>query len=337
MWHRKVRSKRVYLSGLVCVLASGVIGCTAPSVQGSEEAIYDFGTIREGEVLEHTFSFQNHSNERLNILSNTSSCSCTILKVVPEFIEPHATIELPVSLRTSHKGGRISEEVILRLSSGRIQRFILQATVCGELIESLDFGKLLQGKMASAKVEVPWCGGSRIKEDDLQYDPKYLDVSLEEDSEEFKLTSLVVTTSDRSPFGYFLQNITVTNKEADIPQRIIQVAGSVRNLAEAEPDVITLGDIEPGQTVNCRLNIVSPYNKHVEVSSILDEKGERLKFVVDEQSEDAMTLVISLSVTETVDSAILKKILTINCIVEKTESVILNVEAYGFLTSQDSS
>lgn len=42
-----------------------------------EEGFYDFGTIKEGEVVEHEFSFTNTGKQPLKIVQAKPSCGCT--------------------------------------------------------------------------------------------------------------------------------------------------------------------------------------------------------------------------------------------------------------------
>jgi outer membrane murein-binding lipoprotein Lpp len=51
-----------------------------PATQGSfefPEMEYDFGTIKEGEVIEHKFTFVNNGQAPLVISNITASCGCT--------------------------------------------------------------------------------------------------------------------------------------------------------------------------------------------------------------------------------------------------------------------
>ena len=48
-----------------------------PTLNFSEEA-YDFGTINEGEIVSHVFSFVNEGDAPLIISSATASCGCTV-------------------------------------------------------------------------------------------------------------------------------------------------------------------------------------------------------------------------------------------------------------------
>ncbi|WP_421873767.1 DUF1573 domain-containing protein [Marinoscillum sp.] len=48
-----------------------------PSFEFAEES-HDFGSITEGEVVEHTFTFKNTGDAPLIISSATASCGCTV-------------------------------------------------------------------------------------------------------------------------------------------------------------------------------------------------------------------------------------------------------------------
>ncbi len=46
-----------------------------------EETVFDFGKIKEGDVVEHIFKFKNTGNRNLMLLYHKTTCGCT----VPEF------------------------------------------------------------------------------------------------------------------------------------------------------------------------------------------------------------------------------------------------------------
>ncbi len=47
-------------------------------VMSFDEAMYDFGTINEGDIVEHTFSFTNTGDAPLVITNAKGSCGCTV-------------------------------------------------------------------------------------------------------------------------------------------------------------------------------------------------------------------------------------------------------------------
>ena len=56
-----------------------------------DSASYDFGTIKEGEVVEHAFRFRNDGEYPLILNNITSSCGCTTPEWPKEPISPKAT------------------------------------------------------------------------------------------------------------------------------------------------------------------------------------------------------------------------------------------------------
>ena len=64
---------------------------------------YDFGTVREGAVIEHRFRFTNTGNVPLLISNARSTCGCTVPDWPREPIAPGAQGEIPVRFDTKNK------------------------------------------------------------------------------------------------------------------------------------------------------------------------------------------------------------------------------------------
>ena len=69
------------------------------------ESTHDFGTITEGDVVNHTFTFTNTGEVPLIISSATASCGCTIPQWPKEPIAVGATSEIEVSFNSKNKPG----------------------------------------------------------------------------------------------------------------------------------------------------------------------------------------------------------------------------------------
>ena len=69
------------------------------------ESLHDFGTIKEGDVVNHTFSFTNTGEAPLIISSATASCGCTVPQWPKEPIAVGATSEIEVSFNSKSKPG----------------------------------------------------------------------------------------------------------------------------------------------------------------------------------------------------------------------------------------
>ena len=115
------------------VLAAGLLACdnaakkvadagetTAPEVPATAQSVsnnkevaafkfeqseHDFGTIKEGEVVEHVFKFTNTGEAPLVIQNAAGSCGCTVPETPKEPIAPGATGEIKVKFDSKGKVG----------------------------------------------------------------------------------------------------------------------------------------------------------------------------------------------------------------------------------------
>ncbi|TDE16458.1 DUF1573 domain-containing protein [Dyadobacter psychrotolerans] len=70
-----------------------------------DSASYDFGTIQEGAVVEHTFRFKNEGEYPLILNNITSSCGCTTPEWPKEPVGPNATSSIKVRFDSKNKSG----------------------------------------------------------------------------------------------------------------------------------------------------------------------------------------------------------------------------------------
>lgn len=78
-----------------------------------EEPEYQFGEVREGTVVRHTFRFRNAGRQPLLITDARSTCGCTVPSYPEQPIAPGATGEVEVVFNTTHKYGRQRKPVTL--------------------------------------------------------------------------------------------------------------------------------------------------------------------------------------------------------------------------------
>ena len=68
-----------------------------------ESTLYNFGTIKQGDVVNHTFKFTNSGTEPLQIQSTSASCGCTVPDHTKEPIPPGGTGEVVVRFDSKSK------------------------------------------------------------------------------------------------------------------------------------------------------------------------------------------------------------------------------------------
>jgi hypothetical protein len=75
--------------------------------------LWDFGTIKAGETVEHVYKFKNTGNDPLIISNASGSCGCTVPQWPREPIAPGKTGEIKVVYNSTGKSGKINQTVTL--------------------------------------------------------------------------------------------------------------------------------------------------------------------------------------------------------------------------------
>ncbi|WAC09828.1 DUF1573 domain-containing protein [Dyadobacter pollutisoli] len=70
-----------------------------------DSSSFDFGTIQEGAIVEHSFKFRNDGEYPLILNNITSSCGCTTPEWPKEPIGPKETSSIKVRFDSKHKSG----------------------------------------------------------------------------------------------------------------------------------------------------------------------------------------------------------------------------------------
>ncbi len=93
------------------ITADGEIDTTnAPRIV-FETPIYDFGTIKQGELVDFTFKFKNTGLSPLIVKSAKATCGCTVPKPSNEPILPGESGEIPVTFNSSGKADDITKTI----------------------------------------------------------------------------------------------------------------------------------------------------------------------------------------------------------------------------------
>lgn len=78
-----------------------------------DETNYDFGTIKEGTKVNHSFKFKNTGESALIIGDARGNCGCTVPKYPTQPIEPGETGVIDVEFNSAGKHGKQNKTVTL--------------------------------------------------------------------------------------------------------------------------------------------------------------------------------------------------------------------------------
>lgn len=122
--------KRLWLVGLVIAfLASGcghkkAVEVANPKVVAGhpkivfEEDYFDFGTIKQGEIVTHTFFFKNEGDGDLMIMDAIPSCGCTTPKYTKQPLLPGGRGHIEIQFNSDGWLGLQMKEVTLKFNGG---------------------------------------------------------------------------------------------------------------------------------------------------------------------------------------------------------------------------
>jgi hypothetical protein len=82
----------------------------APKVRMSEEK-YNFGTVSEGENVEHTFTITNIGKSKLYIRKTNTTCGCTVGRPEKNELDPGESTSIKATFRTQGKPGSQSRPI----------------------------------------------------------------------------------------------------------------------------------------------------------------------------------------------------------------------------------
>jgi hypothetical protein len=92
---------------------------------------WDFGQVKEGRILEHTFILRNNSDKPLVVKRLDTSCGCISSSISKEKILPGEVAEIKISFNTAGYKGKTKQYIYVYTdrSEGPIIKFTASAEV----------------------------------------------------------------------------------------------------------------------------------------------------------------------------------------------------------------
>lgn len=126
---------RIAIKFSIMVAFSFLIGCSSNSTEKTSEKIesnssvkkypdlkliedfFDFGSIKEGEVISHTFHFKNIGDGKLIVKDLIPDCGCTLPKIDKKEFEPNEEGSVEVIFDSKGWQGSQYKSVTLRTNA----------------------------------------------------------------------------------------------------------------------------------------------------------------------------------------------------------------------------
>ncbi len=111
-------------------------GCTtAQQPKDTGEAFdpytWDFGQVKEGQIVKHVFTLKNESRKPVRILDINSSCGCTVSEAEKTLLGPGESTAIEVKFDSRGYSGPVKQYVYVHTDNidNQLVRFIIIAQV----------------------------------------------------------------------------------------------------------------------------------------------------------------------------------------------------------------
>jgi hypothetical protein len=128
-----IKMKKLLLLPLFILGAMSVSKAQAPVTSGMEnkngpvmtfeEMEFNFGTIKQGDIVTHEFKFKNTGKEPLVISEAHGSCGCTVPEYPKEPIKPNGSGVIKVTFNSAGKMGQ--QDKTVTLTYGDAQQIVI--------------------------------------------------------------------------------------------------------------------------------------------------------------------------------------------------------------------
>jgi len=92
---------------LVLILISGILF----AADNAYEAVWDFGKVKEGDIVKHEFILKNDTAKELKILSVNTSCGCAASQAKKKLLAPGESTSIEVSFNSAKYSGDVKQSV----------------------------------------------------------------------------------------------------------------------------------------------------------------------------------------------------------------------------------
>lgn len=99
--------------------------------KNGEPYSWDFGQVKGGEVLKHSFTLKNETRQTLQVKDINTSCGCTVSQVKKKTLLPQEATEIEVQFDTKGYRGETTQHVYVHTDNldNPVIMFIIKALV----------------------------------------------------------------------------------------------------------------------------------------------------------------------------------------------------------------
>jgi hypothetical protein len=172
-------SKRIFrrLGAVTVIAAAFVLAAASPAQTKKPLAVFkatshDFGKVKQGDVVNHEFTFKNEGEATLVVDKIETTCGCTAALVSEKRIAPGKDGKIKTTFDTRGYSGRLTRYLYIVSNDGENPRRELSLIADIEVPPSaridvdrynVDMGLVLEGETPSAKLAIKSAGERELK------------------------------------------------------------------------------------------------------------------------------------------------------------------------------
>jgi len=101
------------------------------NIETLDSSSWDFGSIKEGDIVKHNFIFKNESKKVLTIKDVNTSCGCAVSQVEKKVLKPGEATTIEVQFNSRGYSGEIKQYIYVYTDDldNPVARFIIKASV----------------------------------------------------------------------------------------------------------------------------------------------------------------------------------------------------------------
>jgi len=278
---------------LALALVTGIVtGQPAPKLQTTDQAVstsktpiiavaepaFDFGSVKQGKIVEHEFIISNKGDNLLKIRQVRSSCGCTVGQVKPRTIPPGSTGTLTVKFNTKGRRAKQSKAVYVLSNDPKQPTFTCRIT--GQILgpdmvfepASLNFQNVAQGEIHKQSVIFKAGITEKIQIRELSCSLAFLSASMVA-AEKKGEVRIEVQCLASAPRGIFTGELRVLTDNKRHPEYRMPVSGRVVGDLIFNPMRLEVGRLDPARSHAWTVYVNTTASREVNLLKVVSVKG----------------------------------------------------------------
>jgi hypothetical protein len=215
---------------------------------------HDFGVVARGTDAKYRLKITNKNSQMVHIADVTTTCGCTAAKPAKDTLAPQESTYVEITMNTvkfeGHKPSSVT--VVFDRPTHAEVRLPIHAFIRRDVVLTpggARFGNISVGAEAEQTIDVAYAGRGDWKIKDVisknpNIDAKVVESRRNATNVNYKLHVIV---KDETPVGELREQLTLVTDDPSNPYIPLLVEGRVESEFTVSPEVVSLGNLAPGE------------------------------------------------------------------------------------------